>query len=47
MKLRNRLNLDTATSLDEVLDVLRKLETVPKSVGPFEREMLADTIRSI
>lgn len=47
MKLRDRLGLEDAESLDEVLDNLRALRKVPKSMGPFEREMLIDTIRTI
>lgn len=47
MKLRNRLGLEKAVSLDEVLDTLRALRKVPKSLGPFEREMLIDTIKTI
>lgn len=47
MKIKDQLELDTAESLDEVLDRLREVRQVPQSMGPFEREMLVDTIRTI
>lgn len=47
MKIKDQLGLDTADSLDAVLDRLREVRQVPRSMGPFEREMLVDTIRTI
>ncbi|KJL28312.1 DEAD/DEAH box helicase [Microbacterium oxydans] len=47
MKIKDQLGLDSAESLDEVLDRLREVRQVPRTMGPFEREMIVDTIRTI
>ena len=43
LKLASALRLTQARSLDDVLTELRALKPLPGRLGPFEREMLADT----
>jgi hypothetical protein len=43
LKLRQVLRLDNAENFDDVLARLRSLTGAPRSLGPFEREMLEDT----
>lgn len=47
LKLRHQLDLGRASGLDEVLDRLREIDVPPSTLGPFEREMLADTQRTL
>jgi hypothetical protein len=43
LKLASMLELRRARSLDDVLARLRVIRVPPEVLGPFEREMLADT----
>jgi hypothetical protein len=47
LKLRHRLDLGRASGLDDVLEKLRDLDMPPSTLVPFEREMLADTRRTL
>jgi hypothetical protein len=47
LRLDAQLRLASASSLDDVLARLRALTEPPSFLGPFEREMLADTLRGL